>query len=323
MQIFDSKQFMNNGGWFIGNFTPTVFNTNDFEVSYKLHYKNEEWPRHYHKISTEINFLIRGKMIIDEIPISAGKIFIIEKNESVKPIFLEDCELIVVKVPCSKNDKYFDELPNIVLDSVTNKKPSNIDGLLYIPSFNDENLNEYDWLELVDRSINHEYPNKEITDCNKSSLTEILSNVDVKNVIEIGVARNSANSFTYQFLSSKTGIYCGIDLDDKSFLNNEDNKVYTIQANSHEQERIRSYLNKCGINKCSVLMIDGWHSVTTVINDWLYSDLVEKGGVVIFHDTNYHPGPLLIVDAIDPKKYKVVKYCQHRNDFGITAAYKL
>lgn len=99
---------MDKGGWFVGDFEPTTYKTDQFEVSYKLHYKNEEWPKHYHKLSTEINFLIKGKMMINETLIESGKIFIIEKNESVKPIFLENCELIVIKTPSVKNDKYED-----------------------------------------------------------------------------------------------------------------------------------------------------------------------------------------------------------------------
>jgi quercetin dioxygenase-like cupin family protein len=108
MKIFDSKPFMDKGGWFVGNFEPTVFKTTLFEVSYKLHHKGEDWPKHHHKISTEINFLIRGTMTINNILLEAGKIFIIEKNESVKPCFLEDCELIVIKTPSVTNDKYND-----------------------------------------------------------------------------------------------------------------------------------------------------------------------------------------------------------------------
>lgn len=108
MKIYNSKPFMEKGGWFIGNFEPSVFKTDQFEVSYKLHHKGEEWPKHHHKLSTEINFLMKGKMTINDIPIEQGNIFVIDKNESVKPVFLENCELIVVKVPCVKNDKYED-----------------------------------------------------------------------------------------------------------------------------------------------------------------------------------------------------------------------
>lgn len=108
MIILNGKQFMDKGGWFIGNFEPTAYKTDLFEVCYKLHRKGEIWPKHHHKFADEINFLMRGSMQIGNITINYGQVFIIEKNESVKPIFLEDCELIVVKVPCVKNDKYED-----------------------------------------------------------------------------------------------------------------------------------------------------------------------------------------------------------------------
>jgi len=200
------------------------------------------------------------------------------------------------------------------------KKPSNINGLSYLPSFKNEADNDVDWPgyfapfnEII----------QEITDANKQALDDILSKVNVKNVIEIGIARNNERSFTTQLLYAKKGIYCGIDLDDKTFLNDDLNRVYTIKANSHDQANIRSYLNTIGLHKCSVLFIDGWHSVNTVINDWTYTDLLDDKGVVIFHDTNYHPGPNLVVPAVDRSMYRVVKYCDGGSDWGIAAAYKL
>ena len=54
------------GGWFIGDFTPSVFKTKDFEVGYKFHLKDEKWDIHYHKQATEITYLIRGKMRIQD-----------------------------------------------------------------------------------------------------------------------------------------------------------------------------------------------------------------------------------------------------------------
>jgi hypothetical protein len=59
------------------------------------------------------------------------------------------------------------------------------------------------------------------------------------------------------------------------------------------------------------------------INDWMYSDLVDVGGVVVLHDTNYHPGPTLLVDAIDTSIYNVEKHCITDIDWGLAAAYKL
>ena len=94
------------GGWFIGNFEPSSFKSNDFEVCFKQHPKGENWPAHYHKIATEINYLIRGKMTIKNELLQSGDVFIIQPLEIADPEFLEDCEIIVVKTPCVKNDKY-------------------------------------------------------------------------------------------------------------------------------------------------------------------------------------------------------------------------
>ena len=94
------------GGWFIGDFEPTVFKTDQFEVCYKQHYKGEVWDNHYHKVATEINYLIRGEMKINDTLLSQGDIFLIEPHEISVPDFFTDCELIVVKTPSIKGDKY-------------------------------------------------------------------------------------------------------------------------------------------------------------------------------------------------------------------------
>jgi quercetin dioxygenase-like cupin family protein len=92
-------------GWFVGDFEPTMFKTKDFEVCYKVHEKDEEWDKHYHT-GTEINYLIRGKMILNDEELNEGDIFLIEPYEVVEPTFLEKCELIVVKTPSNVNDKF-------------------------------------------------------------------------------------------------------------------------------------------------------------------------------------------------------------------------
>ena len=94
------------GGWFIGGFEPAAYKTYDFEVCYKLHAKGEKWDTHYHAQATEINYLIRGKMQIQDTILNAGDIFTILPYEIADPEFLEDCELIVVKTPSVKDDKF-------------------------------------------------------------------------------------------------------------------------------------------------------------------------------------------------------------------------
>lgn len=92
------------GGWFVGNFEPTAFKTDKFEVSYKIHPKGQLWDIHYHTHVTEINLVIRGKMILQGVTLVEGDIFTLEPYEIADPEFLEDTEIICVKTP-SINDK--------------------------------------------------------------------------------------------------------------------------------------------------------------------------------------------------------------------------
>lgn len=94
------------GGWFVGDFEPSVFKTKDFEVGYKIHKQGEEWPVHYHKVAKEITYLVKGKMIIGDKLLTSGDVFTIFPYEIANPYFLEDCEVIVIKTPSVPGDKY-------------------------------------------------------------------------------------------------------------------------------------------------------------------------------------------------------------------------
>ena len=93
-------------GWLIGDFEPSILRTKDFEVGILTHKKGEFWSAHLHKESEEYNLLLDGKMEINGVLIEPGTIFIIEKNEISRPEFLEDCRVLVVKVPSLPGDKY-------------------------------------------------------------------------------------------------------------------------------------------------------------------------------------------------------------------------
>lgn len=92
------------GGWFVGNFEPTAYKTENFEVSHKLHPRGQHWDIHYHTDVTEINLVLKGKMIIQGKTLINGDIFILEPYEIADPEFLEDTEIVCVKTP-SLNDK--------------------------------------------------------------------------------------------------------------------------------------------------------------------------------------------------------------------------
>jgi quercetin dioxygenase-like cupin family protein len=93
-------------GWFIGNFEPTLLKTPDFEVGLLTHKKGEYWAAHYHKQSIEYNVLISGKMVVQGKELNSGDVFVFQKGEVADPIFLEDCTLVVVKVPSIPSDKF-------------------------------------------------------------------------------------------------------------------------------------------------------------------------------------------------------------------------
>ena len=99
-KIDDMKQ-----GWFVGNFNPTAYKTDNLEVCYRIHKKDEKWSTHYHEKITEINLLISGKMTIQNTELNSGDIFILKPFEIADPIFIEDCAILCIKTPCIVGDK--------------------------------------------------------------------------------------------------------------------------------------------------------------------------------------------------------------------------
>jgi hypothetical protein len=95
-----------NRGWIIGDFENSLLRTKDFEVCVRVHPKDETYGAHYHKLITEYNVLISGKMTMCGVELNAGDTFIVEPNEVADPIFLEDCTVVCVKTPSIPDDKY-------------------------------------------------------------------------------------------------------------------------------------------------------------------------------------------------------------------------
>jgi len=97
------------GGWFIGDFEPSVIKTTDFEVGVKHFLKGETFPAHFHKKSDEVTVIVKGKVKINGIVFDMGDIILQEKGEAGDFTVLEDTIVIAIKVPSVKNDKYFVE----------------------------------------------------------------------------------------------------------------------------------------------------------------------------------------------------------------------
>lgn len=96
-------------GWFVGNFEPTIYRTNDVEVAIKEYSAGEYEAAHYHKIATEITVIQSGRVKMFDKIFNGGDIIAVEPNDATDFEALEDCVTIVVKIPGANNDKYLVE----------------------------------------------------------------------------------------------------------------------------------------------------------------------------------------------------------------------
>jgi hypothetical protein len=202
---------------------------------------------------------------------------------------------------------------------------SDIDGLSFIPQIKSQK--EYPpFINDADEFPFYKRCSAEVSSQDYYLVSLITKDYMTDGVMEIGISRNGEGSFTKAILNNKPDHipYLGVDIDDKTYLTNESKKIFTIKENSFNQKIVRNYADKIGLKKVSVLFIDGWHSLNAVINDWKYSDMLSDNGIIIFHDTNYHPGPAVLIEAIDKTKYRVEKhFANDTDDYGVSIAYKI
>lgn len=98
-----------NRGWFVGNFDPSILQTDQCEVAVKNYTAGESEPRHYHKIATEITVIVDGSVRMNGKNYEKGDIILIEPGESTDFQALTDTTTTVVKVPSVTNDKYLSD----------------------------------------------------------------------------------------------------------------------------------------------------------------------------------------------------------------------
>jgi hypothetical protein len=94
------------GGWFIGDFEPSVLKTDAFEVGIKQYRAGDQDPAHYHKVSREITVVVSGRVRMLGKEWDTGSIVDIPPGTVNAFEALTDATLAVVKVPSAKNDKY-------------------------------------------------------------------------------------------------------------------------------------------------------------------------------------------------------------------------
>lgn len=96
------------GGWFVGDFAPTVLATRDVEVAIKRYAVGDREASHHHRVATEVTVLVAGQARIGGEPLSAGDIIVLDPGESSDFEALTDVTVVTVKHPGARDDKYLD-----------------------------------------------------------------------------------------------------------------------------------------------------------------------------------------------------------------------
>ncbi len=104
MKVSKLKDFTK--GWVVGNFEPTLLQTEEFEVAVKYYKKGEYEKKHLHKLATEITIIVSGHVEMNGLEYFSGDIITIEANEATDFKVLEDTVTTVIKTPSAKDDKY-------------------------------------------------------------------------------------------------------------------------------------------------------------------------------------------------------------------------
>jgi hypothetical protein len=202
------------------------------------------------------------------------------------------------------------------------QKPTSIWGLSFEPSLSHVISDDQD------HPMFYVSPPHECSDCNLDVVRSVVASFGdrLSSIMEIGISRpsNGTRSLSHVLMTNKPGacIYLGVDIDDRSYIDDAEKNLHTLRADSFDQSTVRAWMRSKGVELLDLLLIDGWHSVNACINDWRYTDLLSEHGVVIMHDTNAHPGCVALFEAVNGAVFDKQRYCTD-NDNGIAVLRRL
>ena len=104
------------------------------------------------------------------------------------------------------------------------ENPTNIFGLKFEPQMDERYNNDADFAYF------HRGGFIEVSNNNFQLMDSLAKKYSTHGIMEIGISRNGEGSFTRALLNNKPDNipYLGIDLDDKSYLNNPNKNIFTI-----------------------------------------------------------------------------------------------
>jgi quercetin dioxygenase-like cupin family protein len=93
------------GGWFIGDFSPSLLETSDFEVCIKHFKKGDFEPNHFQERATEFTIVVSGLCRMGQITLSPGDILVLDPGEKSEFLAIEDSVVLGIKTPSLPDDK--------------------------------------------------------------------------------------------------------------------------------------------------------------------------------------------------------------------------
>jgi len=94
------------GGWFVGDFEPTLHRTAEVEVAIKEYRAGDFEPEHHHKVATELTAIVRGEAEMGGRRLVAGDVAVLAPGEPASFLARTDVVLVAVKLPSVSGDKY-------------------------------------------------------------------------------------------------------------------------------------------------------------------------------------------------------------------------
>ncbi len=167
-----------------------------------------------------------------------------------------------------------------------------------------------------------------------SPLISLLKKRKLNIVVEIGTAKGGT-FYAWCKIAQPEAVIVSVDLpcgpfgggyalnDIKKFrkYKRKKQKLFFIRKDSHKQDTKKELIKLLKRTEIDLLIIDGDHKYSGVKKDWkLYSPLVKKNGLVVFHDILFHPKvPKCKVDKLWNEikvNYKHLEFTDKDDDRG-------
>lgn len=207
------------------------------------------------------------------------------------------------------------EQTNEIISKIT-KHPTDIYGLKYRPSIEPHRSDNDDWY-----GEPQPVPAVHFSPLDHQALEYAYSKLphEPKLIVEIGVDACGGVASTDTLLRIKPNdcFYVGIDVNSKTHLNSIEKSIFTLQTDSANHEELYKFMDWYGFEQIDFMFVDGWHSINQVLKEWRYWEKMIPNGVMAFHDTNYHPGPVALLDAIDTEMFSVDWFGRGEADWGV------